>query len=71
MNWKPTFAAIGVAVGMAVHPLHAADINWDMANEYNDTSIHAEGDKVFFRQAGGTDRRRDQDHPSLRRFHRV
>lgn len=25
----------------------AAEINWDMANEYNDTSIHAEGDKVF------------------------
>ncbi|MCK7616143.1 TRAP transporter substrate-binding protein [Roseibium sediminicola] len=32
---------------MAVQPLYAADINWDMANEYNDTSIHAEGDKIF------------------------
>lgn len=25
----------------------AAEINWDMANEYNDTSLHAQGDKVF------------------------
>lgn len=28
----------------------AADIKWDMANEYNDTSIHAEGDRVFSSQ---------------------
>ncbi|MEQ8443029.1 MAG: TRAP transporter substrate-binding protein [Alphaproteobacteria bacterium] len=27
----------------------AADIEWDMANEYNETSIHAEGDVVFSR----------------------
>lgn len=34
---------------LALSPVaaQAADINWDMANEYNDTSIHAEGDKVF------------------------
>lgn len=27
--------------------VQAQEIRWDMANEYNDTSIHAEGDKVF------------------------
>ncbi|MBS8262775.1 C4-dicarboxylate ABC transporter substrate-binding protein [Roseibium polysiphoniae] len=47
MNLKQTLAVVGVAVGMAAQPLFAADINWDMANEYNDTSIHAEGDKIF------------------------
>jgi TRAP-type C4-dicarboxylate transport system substrate-binding protein len=47
MNWKPTLAAIGLIAGLAAQPGLAADINWDMANEYNDTSIHAEGDKVF------------------------
>lgn len=30
----------------------AAEITWDMANEYNDTSIHAEGDKVFAKTLG-------------------
>lgn len=41
-------SAVAAAMLMA-SPLaaQAADINWDMANEYNDTSIHAEGDKVF------------------------
>lgn len=47
MNWKSTLAALGLAVAMTTEPVLAADINWDMANEYNDTSIHAEGDKIF------------------------
>ena len=32
---------------MVLPGAHAADYQWDMANEYNDTSIHAEGDKLF------------------------
>ncbi|NSY41019.1 TRAP transporter substrate-binding protein [Leisingera sp. ANG59] len=47
MTIRTTFAAFGLALGLAAQPVFAADINWDMANEYNDTSIHAEGDKVF------------------------
>lgn len=47
MNWKPTIAALGVTVSLAGTPLLAADIKWDMANEYNDSSIHAEGDQIF------------------------
>lgn len=39
-----TLAITPVAFGGASQ---AESINWDMANEYNDTSIHAEGDKVF------------------------
>ncbi|MAO93094.1 MAG: C4-dicarboxylate ABC transporter substrate-binding protein [Rhodospirillaceae bacterium] len=37
------------AAALAFSPViaQAAEITWDMANEYNDTSIHAEGDKVF------------------------
>ncbi len=38
-----------VAVGLLTPAgtLAAAEFNWDMANEYNATSIHAEGDKLF------------------------
>lgn len=37
------------AATLALTPFasQAESINWDMANEYNDSSIHAEGDKVF------------------------
>ena len=47
MNWISRVAAGLMALVFASVMANAAEINWDMANEYNDTSIHAEGDKVF------------------------
>ncbi|NNE22777.1 MAG: TRAP transporter substrate-binding protein DctP, partial [Rhizobiales bacterium] len=47
MNWISRIAAGLMALSFATVMANAAEINWDMANEYNDTSIHAEGDKVF------------------------
>jgi TRAP-type C4-dicarboxylate transport system substrate-binding protein len=48
MYWKSIGTATVILAGTALQPLQAADaIKWDMANEYNDTSIHAEGDKIF------------------------
>ncbi|MFK7963410.1 MAG: TRAP transporter substrate-binding protein [Burkholderiaceae bacterium] len=46
MNSIAKFAAIGAAAAAMVGTAQA-QIKWDMANEYNDTSIHAEGDKIF------------------------
>lgn len=40
-------AAALLAVLFAAGTAYAETINWNMANEYNDTSIHAEGDKFF------------------------
>lgn len=37
----------GLALATLPFGASAAEIKWDMANEYNDTSIHAEGDRVF------------------------
>lgn len=50
MNWISKFAAGLFALGFATVAANAAEINWDMANEYNDTSIHADGDKMFAKQ---------------------
>ncbi len=38
---------LSTAIALIAAPASAASISWDMANEYNDTSIHAEGDKLF------------------------
>jgi len=38
---------ISLLLAMTLSGAQAADYQWDMANEYNDTSIHAEGDKLF------------------------
>lgn len=41
-------AALGaLAIGFAAGPVQAADVKWDMANEYPATNIHAEADKFF------------------------
>jgi len=40
-------ATIVAAAASLVCANATAQIKWDMANEYNDTSIHAEGDKLF------------------------
>lgn len=40
-------ALAGLALAILPFGASAAEIKWDMANEYNDTSIHAEGDRLF------------------------
>ncbi|MEZ5739834.1 MAG: TRAP transporter substrate-binding protein [Burkholderiaceae bacterium] len=45
-------ALLAASVGLAATPSMAKPVIWDMANEYNDTSIHAEGDKIFGEQLG-------------------
>ncbi len=40
-------ALAGLALATLPFGASAAEIKWDMANEYNDTSIHAEGDRLF------------------------
>lgn len=47
MMTKVTTVLAAASLVMSSYAAQAAEINWDMANEYNDTSIHAEGDKVF------------------------
>ncbi|QIE45998.1 TRAP transporter substrate-binding protein [Pseudohalocynthiibacter aestuariivivens] len=42
---KSTFAAAVLMTGASV--VEAQSVKWDMANEYGDQSIHAEGDKLF------------------------
>ncbi|NIA67372.1 TRAP transporter substrate-binding protein [Pelagibius litoralis] len=37
----------GLALAALPFGASAAEVKWDMANEYNDTSIHAEGDRLF------------------------
>ncbi|MEO1331300.1 MAG: TRAP transporter substrate-binding protein [Pseudomonadota bacterium] len=47
MRWAWAAGACGVLAIAALGVVSPKEIQWDMANEYNDTSIHAEGDKVF------------------------
>lgn len=44
---RAVFKTAVLAGAVAFAASASAQIKWDMANEYNDTSIHAEGDKVF------------------------
>ncbi len=44
---KAVFRTAVLVGAVAFAASASAQIKWDMANEYNDTSIHAEGDKVF------------------------
>lgn len=51
MNKFLTSALVaGVFTAAAPVSALAASVTWDMANEYNDSSIHAEGDKIFGKQ---------------------
>ncbi len=47
MKWISKVVLALVALVFAAGVARADTINWNMANEYNDTSIHAEGDKFF------------------------
>lgn len=56
-NAKTILAATGLAALLAA-PAAAETVRWDMANEYQDTSIHGEAQKVFAdvarEESGGT-----------------
>ena len=58
MYMKSVLGSIGVAAAMFAAPAFAQDVKWDMANEYQDTSIHGQAQKVFTETAreasGGT-----------------
>ncbi|MFT4706788.1 MAG: TRAP-type C4-dicarboxylate transport system substrate-binding protein [Ascidiaceihabitans sp.] len=47
MKMNLMLTAIGLATVMHVGPVSAADIKWDMANEYQETSIHGQAQRVF------------------------
>ena len=39
--------AFGLAVVFLAGPVSAQNVKWDMANEYQETSIHGQAQKVF------------------------
>jgi TRAP-type C4-dicarboxylate transport system substrate-binding protein len=47
MNRRSVLCAIGLAAAMLGTSAMAADVKWDMANEYQDSSIHGQAQKVF------------------------
>ena len=47
MNWKTTLTAAGLASAMIAAPALAETVKWDMANEYQATSIHGQAQAVF------------------------
>ena len=47
MNWKSTISATGLAMVLLTSASFAENVKWDMANEYADSSIHGEAQKIF------------------------
>tara|TARA_R110002074_G_scaffold354774_5_gene526665 strand:+ start:354 stop:1349 length:996 start_codon:yes stop_codon:yes gene_type:complete len=47
MKMTSMFGAIGMAAFVLAGPVSAQDVKWDMANEYQETSIHGQAQKVF------------------------
>lgn len=47
MKMTSMFSAIGLAALVLVGPVSAENVKWDMANEYQETSIHGQAQKVF------------------------
>ena len=59
MDWKTPLSACALSLALLCAPAQAADmVKWDMANEYADSSIHGEGQKIFAEvakeQSGGS-----------------
>ena len=46
MKMNPLFSAIGLATAVFAAPV-LAEVKWDMANEYQESSIHGQAQKVF------------------------
>lgn len=46
MKFNPLFSAIGLATAVFAAPV-LAEVKWDMANEYQESSIHGQAQKVF------------------------
>ena len=47
MKFITTLAASAGLCFLSILPAQAEVYRWDLANEYNSTSIHAEGDRLF------------------------
>jgi len=47
MKMTSMFGVIGMAAFVLAGPVSAQDVKWDMANEYQETSIHGQAQKVF------------------------
>ena len=47
MKITSTLSIIGLAATLLASSAIAADVKWDMANEYQETSIHGQAQKVF------------------------
>lgn len=47
MKMTSMLSAIGLAAGVFAGPVNAENVKWDMANEYQETSIHGQAQKVF------------------------
>ena len=46
MKMNPLFSAMGLATAVFAAPV-LAEVKWDMANEYQESSIHGQAQKVF------------------------
>ena len=71
LSARSLIGCAGGAIAVLLVAGPAAAETWDSANEYNATSIHAEGDVFFAEQLAEQVGRRDRDRPSLRRRARL